>query len=209
MKKVKHIKRKNRLKNIYSVSLDDGSSIELSDEALLKYGLHVGSCATEENVNQAVEESRYFIYREKTYCYLEKTGKSLHEIKKYLASLGSDPDLSEKIIQEIKENHLVDEKLIIGNYIADSLSKKRGSLKIKYDLLARGFCEGDIDEFLRRVKDEIFIQNAFELARKKYASYEDKDKKSPGKLATYLFGQGYDENVVEKVVLALYDRLDS
>lgn len=185
-------------KGIYMLYLDNGDSIEMVDEILFRYGYKVGD-SIEYDIHKAIEDSAYYLAKQKTIQYLKTKNRSLFEIKMHIQKDFSDT-VVEKILVFVKEYELANDDVFAENYILQSIERGLGEIKIKYELRRKGIEDARIDYYMHKhITKEASYKRAYQVAEKRIKN-ETKDEKTYSKIGRYLASKGYENDVIYKVL---------
>lgn len=197
--------KKNDRVNIY---IDGKFAFGLSEELQFKYDLFVDKEVTQDYIDNVLktEEQNKVIYS--TLNFLSYRQRSEKEIYSKLISKGYKEEYVLKAIEYCKERNYIDDKLFAENYIKDKTNlNKYGSIRIRYDLIAKGIDKDIIDEVLDLDFDDEYIR-AYELAAKRVKSYRNDDKNAIyRKLGGFLHRKGYSYDIVSKVLQKILEEL--
>jgi regulatory protein len=183
-------KRKDR----YALFQDETFLIGISQESLLKYGLHVGSTLSDSNFNQLKEEERNVVLRNQALRYLSRRAHSVKELKDKLKQKGFASGAIETVIGDLKQKGYLDDQEFARMYLREEMRlKKSGPLLIKNKLLVKGIFREVIEEVLAEgYDDQLQYENCHVLAAKKLKTLQDlSEQKRKEKLAAYLKQKGF------------------
>ncbi len=119
--------------------------------------------------------------------------RSEWELRHRLKEKGHFDEEIETVIDLLKNKNFIDDKRFAYLYAYDSLSlKKKGPVKIRYELRQLHVDDADIEEGLKKALEEIDIKPIIESLLKKYA---------PKKFREVLYRHGFDYDSVAKEVI--------
>jgi len=188
-KVVKHERKKNR----YVIHLEDGSSKELVDEILLKFGLRSGDLIDEKRLDEIISNSLFFEAKNSALRLLARRMRSEKEISDKLKQKKFDESTINLVLNELKRIKLIDDEDYTKRFISDSISIKKpyGKMALLKKLQYRGIDKRSAQENLSEMisfEDEVKL--ALVLGKKKMNLLKKDDSyKKKQKIATYLAGR--------------------
>jgi len=196
-------KRKDR----YALFQDETFLIGISQETLLKYGLHVGSSLSEGEFNQLKKAERMVSLREQALRYLSRRAHGAKELKDKLKQKGFASASIEAVIGDLKEKGYLDDSEFARMYLREELRlKKSGPLLVKNKLLVKGISREMIEEVLAQEYDVVLQhENCHALAVKKLKTLQVlPEQKQKEKLAAYLKQKGFTWDTCQGVFDLLF-----
>jgi regulatory protein len=196
-------KRKDR----YALFQDETFLIGVSQETLLKFGLHVGSTLSETEFNQLKKEEQMVALHEQALRYLARRAHSARELKDKLQHKGYTRRSIDVLILNLKENGYLDDLEFARMYLREELRlKKSGPLLIKNKLLTKGLERELIETVLTEGYEEGLQQeNCHALAVKKLNTLQPlPERKQKERLAAYLKQKGFTWNTCQAVFDLLF-----
>ena len=174
--------------NIYVITLDNGTSLKLYDETIIKFGLLTKKALTSPELMEITKANDalrpYYIALK----YLVKKMRSCLEVKHYLAGKGYDDKTIKKTIELLEsQGHLNDQQFMIS-YINDQIIlTNQGPLKIKANLMKLGIDEASI-------KIEVDFRPKLEnlIAKKVALNHKLSTNALKHNLTNYLINLGYE-----------------
>lgn len=193
--------------NNYKAVFDDGSTLCLSEEVIIKYGLLRHNIEIN-NIAQIIKDNDYYIALNAAYRYLynvhSKREVYEHLIKKY------DKDIVLQVIDKLEQMNLIDDleyaRLLYNHFVKVLKGKelylytlKEEGIKEEVILQASSFyLEKDEIEVCQKAIDKILIN---------YKKYSNKEKIR--KLKAYLLSRGFSENIVNILLAKEIEMLDN
>ena len=190
--------RKHERVNIY---IDGKFAFGLSLELQVKYDLYKDKEVTQDFIDDVVKAEEQNKVLNSAFNLLSYSQRSTQEIYDKLMRKGYEEEYVLKAIDYCKERNYLNDKAYAENFIKDKTNiNKYGSVRIKYDLIAKGISRDIIDEVLDLEYEDEYSR-AFELAEKKIKSYRNDDRNAIyRKLGGFLQRRGYTYDVVSKVL---------
>ncbi len=125
--------------------------------------------------------------------FLKTRLRSEWELRHRLKEKGYFDEEIETVIDLLKNKNFIDDKRFAYLYAYDSLSlKKKGPMRIKYELRLLNVNDIDIEEGLKKALDEIDIKPIIENLLK---------KSEPKKFREVLYRHGFEYDTVAKEVI--------
>ncbi len=205
MKITRLLSKRNRI----CVLFDEGNSIYLRYDTVLKFGLKKNDEVSEKFLLQLHDEDEKLQIKELSFRLLTRRQHSILELKRKLALKKFSPENVEIIISELLERNYLDDKKFAEKYTDEKLkNNKSGLVKIKAELFKKGIEKRIVDEVLSKfLNSNLIIENALQIAMYKmkstlYSKAEPKKKKE--KLFRFLVSKGYSSEIIIKTLRKLH-----
>ncbi len=194
MKIIKIISKK---KNEYEIELEKGKPFLIFDETILKYNLNIGKALSNtdlkniNNYNTLMKE--YFTCLKK----IKNKLKTEKEIITYLNSKNISIEDIQIIIEKLKKSNSINDNRYIESFINDKINLTLiGPIKIKKELIQKGFEENEINQILNKIDEDLWKEKINKFINKK----AKENKKLSGKELKYkinndLFYLGYPKEL--------------
>ncbi len=197
MKIIKYKKTSNRK---YKVFLENGESITLHEDIILKHNLLITKQIDDiEEIKKYNDE--YLIY-DNTLKYLSTKMRCELEIRNYLKKTLTNENKIDEIVNKLKESSLLNDRLYVKSYILDKTNlNKYGPNKLKNELLRLNIDKDIIDEEISKLDSNTINDNLKELIDKKirlnrkYAGDVLKNK-----ILIELVNMGYSKEAISKIL---------
>lgn len=184
----------------YQIYLEDGTSLSLYQDIILKYEL-----LTKKEINNSLyldikkDNDLYEAYY-KTIKYLNVKMRSKKEIRKYLKEY--DDKIINYVIDRLHNEGYLNDKIYINSYVNDAVNlKMSGYNKIKDELVN---LELPIDLILNKldsIDEEVWINKIDKLISKKLkCNKKYSNKMLEDKIINDLVKEGYQKNLVLRVL---------
>jgi len=163
---------------------------------VVKQRLSVGLELTElemTSIQAMGDENRFFT---RALEYLLSSPKTKLQIKQYLYKKQVEPQVINKIIERLEGLGYIDDANFAKNFI-EAKQTKIGKRVIGQKLMQRGVARDVISENVADINKESQEEVAYNLAIK-YMRNKEFNQKELAKLCRYLFGKGFDYDVVSK-----------
>lgn len=163
------IKYKKIGKDKYKVYFEN-QELTLYEDVILKYNLISKKNIDIELLENVLESNKYYEMYNLALNYISFKMHSESEIRDYLIKKDASNEIIDRIIKEFYSKNILNDELYIKSYINDSVNLKDiGPLKIKNELIKKGFNEELISEYLNTFKDDIW-EDKIRKQIKKYLS---------------------------------------
>ncbi len=141
--------------NLYQITLEDKSKIDLYDDIILKSGLLLKKEISTNELNNLISLNSYYELYNKALKYVSTKMRSEKEIRiKFKDYKKEDLD---KLISTLRINNYINDTEYIKAFINDAINLKMiGYYKIKNDLSNLGLSEEEIIKNLDLIKDEVW-----------------------------------------------------
>ena len=140
---------------------------------------------------------KYVIFKRRTEREVRQKCQKLQYTEEYM----------EEIIEYLKENNYINDKVYVEKYIQNTIRLKTASIyEIKIDLLRRGINEEYIEDYINKNDielEEYEQESATKLAKKKFGSVEIE------KIKKYLMSKGYKYDSISLAIDNLKEMKDN
>lgn len=177
--------------SLYIVIINEKKYL-LDEEVVLKYRLFKNSIVEDDIINEIIEYNDYINYYNKALDYSIKYNKPSKMIYNYLIDKGCSDEYSKKIIDELINKKILNDKLLCKNQIYYLINSFNGKLLIEKKLFEKGFDKIMYQELLNDLDYELYYSSLIKCVNKNKDKYKKYDKyKAKEKLKSYLIGRGY------------------
>lgn len=201
MSKITSIKaHKNHLFSIY---IDDLFFMKVHEDVIVQQNLKKGDLIEEDNLKKIIDLQNYAKAKHLSLYYISSRMKTKKEVQNYLLKKEFNEKIIEDVITFLEKHEFVNDERFAKLWVESRInSKKNGLLKIKQELYQKGINNEIISYSIESFKnDDIQIENAIDLAKKKIKSYEKDDFLSKKrKLYSFLCRKGYSSNIALKAI---------
>lgn len=187
---------KNKKGNIYEITLSNKEKITLYDDVILKYNLLITKEIKDNELNNILKDNDKIKAYLLAIKYIRVKLRTEDEIKKKLKDY--DKDTINYVINRLNKEKYLNNDLYIKAYINDSINLKfEGPNKILYDLKKMKFKEDEINNYLLKVDNDIWINKIRKYIKKKIETNKSLSKTFlEKKIKEDLFNKGfYKENI--------------
>ncbi len=163
------VKFKKIGKDKYKIYFEN-EELTLYEDVILKYNLISKKKIDLDLLDKVLESNKYYEMYNLALNYMSFKMRSESEIRDYLIKKDASSEIVNQIIDDFYSKNILNDKLYIKSYINDSVNLKDiGPLKIKNELIKKGFNEELISEYLNTFKDDIW-EDKIRKQIKKYLS---------------------------------------
>lgn len=198
--KIEPQKRRGR----YNVFINDQFAFGVDEEVLLRFELKKGLHITTELQKKIENEESFYKAYSRVLNYLSYSLRTEKQICDYLAKHELN-HFEDRIIEKLKAVKLIDDLIYAESYVRTMANvNQKGTRNIIQDLKMRGVSENEILDALEEYPEEQQLENAIQLAEKKWA----KTKKSSTfdsiqKTKQYLVNKGYSFEIADQAIEAI------
>lgn len=185
------------------VNFTDGDSIVLSTDIVVKYRMGKDIAIDEATLNAAISEQKIINLKQSAYIYAAYKPRSIRQVAEKLRQLDFEDEYITIALEFLASFNLLDDEKFALMYCKDYLLRKSASKsRLKIELLRKGISK----DIASKVLDEIYPDdNEYELALKAaWKKDRSLERKAPEKrknsLFAFLFRQGFNSDVIKKVV---------
>ena len=184
----------------YKLQLEDNNSLILYEDIILNNNLLL----TKEidDLNKIKQDNDEYKIYELAKKYINRKYVSKKELYKYLMNKKYESKLINKVIKDLEEKNILNEKNYVKAYINDKINfTNDGPNKIKKDLLKNGIDEELIDNNME-IDFNIVYDKLNKLIDKKILSIKNySGNVLKQKLIMYFINLGYDRRMIEEILL--------
>jgi len=124
------------------------------------------------------------------------------ELFKKMQQWGLNDDLQQKLIQHLEEQNFLNEERFAESFTSGRVKIKRwGRNKIIQGLRQKQISKEDIDKALSEIDDKVYFNNIEVLVERKYdALTKGNEYEKRMKTLRYMYGKGYEAELVNKII---------
>lgn len=203
--RITSVERNKKRKDMFSVYVDGEYSFSISEEDFITLNLYEKRDITNEEINHIKEEVNFRRAKSEAVKFLALRLRSEMEVAKKLMEKGFDKNVTQKVTDELKSMGYINDRLYAQKYIYDRAKLKPKSKKlIKFELMAKGISEADIDEVMKDWRpDETVLAES--IVRKKFGKYDTRDQKIQKRIYSFLQHRGFGYEVIDTVINRIND----
>lgn len=193
--------------NDVTVAFNDGSYRNLDYRIVVDYGLWKDQELDEKKIELLSYESSLLKAKDSAFRYLGLRIHSTSELRLKLQKKKHPKEVIEEVLDWLTERKYLNDDEFVKQFITEKIKKKRiGTAKLIAELAKKGIKRESINENLLSIDQELYFENAVELAKKKLTlirTKETDERKSVAKLFSFLATKGYESDLIRKVILKL------
>jgi regulatory protein len=148
------------------------------------------------NKKLLILDKKTALVKAESWCAYQE--RAQQEVRDKLYEWGLHQNEVEELITELIITNFLNEERFAMSYVSGKFNiKKWGKIKIKQGLKLKKVPEQLMKKALNSIDGEKYIETLGDLAKKKSATLTEKDPyKRKYKLITYLFGKGYENDLI-------------
>lgn len=193
----------------YDIYIDEEYSFTLTDEGLYKSKLKSGTefIITEE-LNGILKEDEAKRCKNRALKIITTSSKSENKIKEKLTREGYSEYAIEIALEFLRDYKFTNDEKLAKNLANQSIRKNSSILQTKQNLRNKGIKKEDIEKALEEIDEDDEIENAINVANKKYNTIKNKEKDEIlRKIAYTLNYRGFSYRAVDKALQNIKDKL--
>ncbi len=192
---------KKQKKNLYQVYLDNGETIYLYDDVILKYELLMNKKIDKKLYDLILTENKLYEAYYQALKYIDIKMRTELEVKNYLSKKNYDEREIKWSIAKLKTEGFLDNKKYIKAYINDSLNLSFiGPLKIKKNLEKLGIDNNLIQEELSIIPNEKWLDKIEKIIDKKAKVNKNSETVFKNKVKNNLYMLGYPLELIKEIL---------
>jgi regulatory protein len=184
----------------YMVSLENGETIKMETETVVKFHLKDEITFTDEEWDEIMSHNSYVATRRRAFNILGYHAQSKKQLYLKLREK-ADKDTAKAVVEKMVELGLVNDNKLLKEKVRQLLfTKKYGRKRIVCDLSQKGFDVGAINDAINEFEcDDVSV--ICEIIDKKYAqTLQDGDFKTVQKVTAALVRRGFDYDSVKHAI---------
>lgn len=199
---MKIIKYKKLSRSKYKVFLEDGSSVTLHENIIIKYDLLITKNINEKDMEEIIKDNNNYLVYDHVLKYISIKMRCESEIREYLKKKNMENSEIEILIEKLKENGFINERLYVKSFISDKVRLSGyGPNKIRNELLNLNINRDIIEEELCNYPKEEIISNLEKLIDKKIKNNKNYGENILRRKIIYEFlNKGYEKEDVLKIL---------
>ncbi len=191
----------------FAVSLDDGTSLLLSREVIIDFGLRKNDELSEDTVTSIMDAQ---LYRDAYYAagrLLDYRMRTRSELDQRLLKKGYPEKVVAKVIGKMSELGLIDDSRFADAFIASKIAGKPiGKRELERGLREKGISKEAAQAAVLQVSDDdTQLELAIQAAKTKMRSLRKfEPRKRQEKLVAFLARRGFDWDVIKKATRQIF-----
>ena len=193
---------------IYCIRSSMGTTFEMlvSEEQYARFDIKEGDRIDDAHFLKIREEMIFDNARRHAFAILSYGENNKRSLIQKLRQKGYALEVCENIALYMEHRGYIDEKKQIGLLCDTFLRKKFGKLKIKNELIVKGYAREDVEEYVsRHLADVNFAENCAYIIENKYFPIP-KDPKELAKMMGALMKYGYTISDIKEAVRLVSER---
>lgn len=202
------IKLIKKNKGRYQVVLDNGESILLDEEIIIKYGLFLNKVINSSILSKIKTDNQYLEIYNQALKYISIRLRSKKEMDQYLINKKYPQELIAKLIKQLSKQGYLDDYRFAEALINDRFQfSKDGPFKIKRRLEEHNLESLIIEELINKIdQQQIILKMEKLLARQIKLKSKESGYKLKNKLFAYLYNLGYDKELILESLTKIKNR---
>ncbi len=189
--KITAIRQQLKMRDRYSVYVDEQYSFSLSETALLESRLHSGM----ELAKPQIDDYKKLSLDDKLYNralrYVAMRQRTAWEVSFYLERKGADPSLSQQILNKLSDIGLIDDEKFTRAFVSDRLllrptSRRKISMELKKKRVSEDVIQRVLSNEAGELSTERTALDEVIKGKRRQSKYQDDQK-----LMQYLARQGF------------------
>ncbi len=202
------IKLIDKRKKKFAIILDNGTSLKLSAETILKNKLRKNQELSRIEIEKLLDEDEFSRALAQATAYLSLRKVSQQQLDRYLARKGYKKEIIQQVIADLNQRAILNDRRFAELFVKDRLKiKPVGPKKLEIELLKRGVTYDLINKALEPATEpETQKKIALHLAQKKLrtlSSLERKQQKQ--KLYSFLMSKGFESEIITEVIQSIFN----
>jgi regulatory protein len=194
-----------RRKGGYTLTLDDGRTISIHEEVIVKYKLKSGMELDDDQLEKWILEADAKMAYDMALRYLAFRSRSRKQLCDYLTRKGFNSQAIEAAAGKLEEYGFLNDQDFAIRYVKDkNLGKPAGRRLIAHELQSKGISQDVLDNALSHFSEKEELEQAIRLAMKYQKRFEGvPSKESRVKIARALQRRGFGWEAVKNALQQL------
>lgn len=194
----------------YDIYIDEEYSFTLTDEGLYRTKLKSGiEFIITEELNDILKEDEAKRCKNRALKIITTSAKSENKIKEKLIKEGYSEYAIQMALEFLGEYKFTNDERLANNIAQKSLRNNNSIRQMKQTLKNKGIKKEDIDKTLEDINEEDEIENAINIANKKYNTIKNKDRAEIlRKIAYTLNYRGFSYRAIDKAIQDIKSKLE-
>ena len=184
----------------YELTLSNNSSIELYEDAILKYNLLISKNI--DNLDEIVNYNTYCHVYYEGLKYLKTRARSKKEVHDKLLKNEYSVDMINDALEKLEKQGYINDKIFATSYLNNKLiTTTRGPFKIRKELQDKGINNEIIDEVLTSYTEDIQIEKINKIINRMIKSNRNKGTYMlKRKIQSDLIIEGFDKRLIDNLI---------
>ncbi len=193
MKIIKYTKSGN---NNYTILLDNNNKIKLNEDLILKNNLLYKKEIDAYELSELTKENKKYDIYNKCIKYISIRLRSINEMKEYLKKNDIDEIASDKIINKLIDNKLLNDELFTKAFINDKLKfSTMGPYRIEQELKKHKIDNLIINKYINEIDNNYLVEKINKQINKIIKSTK-KNNNIRNKIYNNLLSLGYSNELI-------------
>ncbi len=195
------VQKKNKKRS--SIFINGEFKFGLTTEIIVKYGLKEGDEISDEDIKNLLLAEEKEHLKQRAYRLLRYRNRSIAEMKDRLTKLGYESDIVEMVINELKEEGILDDQKFVKGFASEYTElKPKGNIFILRELRKKRVDQSLIEEIIKERDEKGIIKT---MLQRKFPNYNKNDLKQKTKIMRYFLSRGFTLRAVYEVLGEEYD----
>lgn len=206
---VKNITKSSKFDTI--VSLSNGIKLVINNDIIFKYSLTEKKKLTQKEITIIEEEQELIDSKQVAYKYATFKPRTEFEVINKLKSKGFSKESINRSIEFLNKNKLLDDVQFTKSYILEKFKLKSWvGFRLKNELQKKGISNSLFENIYPKLIDQQKeYDRGLDIAQKRLKRIKTNEKlKTIKSLSSYLQRQGYDFEIISRILDALFEQSD-
>lgn len=193
-------------KSGFEVTGSDGSSIDVHEDVLIRFGLHKGKVLS----GQEIELLRQASNDQQAYAdalrLLRHRPRTSGELRRRLTDKEYAGSTIDSVVHRLQQEGYVNDRSYASTYTDEKLRiQKKGRRMIRHELMQKGLEPEIVDQAIQSISREDEREAALALGRKRWANRKQGEdpRNSKLKVAQYLQRRGFSSETIRQVLTTI------
>jgi regulatory protein len=189
---IKKIEKMHFNKNMFKVYFENGDSLIVFSDTIVKFSLRPGISILENDYNELISYDKSNKVMFDSLKLLSKKAYSENSLREKLIQKGYNTDIANKALTRLKELNYINDDNYAKNYALYLYKKGKGAFLIKAELEKQGIEKDLIKETLEKIKEEgESFEVILKILKTKFKNFNNKDKNETKKVISFFLRRGF------------------
>lgn len=190
-------------KGKYMVFFDRDDEYVLYEDVILKHNLLLQTDVDINKLNEILKDNEYAKAYNLSLSLISFKMRTEDEVRKNLEKKEIEEKIIDETIERLKKEKYLNEKTYIHAFITDKVNlSNNGPIKIKNELIKKGFKETDINKELEKIEEDIWKEKVEKIIFRKIKNNRKLSNEAlKQKIKSDLIILGYPYNMIEELLV--------
>lgn len=189
-------------KNEYSVLVAD-TDYTITKNDFKALGISINDVIDDQKLEEIEQAGLKLKCIKKSMSYLSYGDLSSKKLREKL-NKNFEKNIIDTVVSILEEKGYIDDSRLAARYVENYMGIKRwGPMRIRAEMIKKGFKSDDISNVLDETDDDVFIKNIIKIYNDKFSGSDFSDARQKQKFVSTLYRDGYPYSMVSDALYKL------